>query len=83
MYQIGVHEKEIAKLQLLIVQKDKMIEDLQEFPNKKELSRNVDAFLNGETMEESIKRILKDDYDDVMTFKGTDVSMVLQQMAGK
>jgi hypothetical protein len=83
MYQIGVHEKEIAKLQLAIVQKDKMIEDLQVCPNKKELSRNVDAFLNGETMEESIKRILMDDYDDVMTFKGTDVSLVLQQMAGK
>lgn len=83
MKQIEQNQKEISKLQSSIELKDKMIEDLQQFPNKKELNKNVLDFLNAETIEQSVQRILKDDSDVAFKFKGTDVSSMLQQLSGK
>lgn len=83
MKHIGQNQKEISKLQVQLEQKDKMIEDLQQFPNKKELNKSVLDFLNAETIEQSVQRILKDDSEVAFKFKGTDVSSVLQQISGK
>lgn len=80
--QISDLQIEIKHLQKVIESKDKEIEDLKYFPDKKGLNKLVRDFVNGETLQQSIDRIMKDDSDIPIRYAGSDVSELLQQITG-
>lgn len=76
-------EKENNRLLSVIEEKELKIEDLLRYPDKKKLHKEMTDFINSETIEESVKRIMKDDSGVSTKFKGTNVSSILQQLSGK
>jgi len=74
---------DVKKLNLTLHQKELEIQDLKKFPDIRKLEESVNSFVNSETIQDAVDRIMKDDVDSPITFMGSDVAEMLTQISSK
>ena len=74
---------DVKKLNLTLHQKELEIQDLKKFPDIRKLEESVNSFVNSETIQDAVDRIMKDDVDSPITFLGSDVAEMLTQISSK
>lgn len=64
-------------------EKDKQLEESKYFPDKKGLNKLINDFVNGDTIQQTVDKMMGDDFEHYSSLGGSNAATVLEQISSK